>query len=279
MKKILIAVDPIHLNQSTLAFGLYLARLTRSRITGVFLENLEAERKPVISSSGYDSVFIEYQPDENAESVKARIKSMEQHIQYFKSYYENHGIVCSIHEDKGVPIEEIIYESRYADLLVIDAESDFTETPGVPGSFARKMMTEAECPVIIAPQTFQGVHDIIFAYNSSKSCMHAIKQFADLLPELENLKITVLEIHQPGQDPFLHNDKFKEWLETRFSDIHYLFLSGQTETELINFLLDKDKSFIIMGAYGRNALSNFFKRSTADIVLKTCSQPIFIAHH
>ena len=278
MKKILIAVDPIHLSQNTLAFGLYLARLTRSKITGVFLENLEAESKPVVNSS-YDSIFLEYQPNENDTSVKEKIKSLQQNIQYFRSYFENHGVVCSIHEDKGVPIEEIIYESRYADLLVIDVESDFTETKGVPGNFARKMMAEAECPVIIAPQTFNGVHEIIFAYNSSKSCMYAIKQFADLLPELESLKITILEIHQPGQDPYLHNDKFKEWLETRFSDIHYLFLSGQTETELISFLLNKDKSFVIMGAYGRTALSNFFKRSTADIVLKTSSQPIFIAHH
>lgn len=277
MKKILIAVDPIHLNQSTLAFGLYLARLTRSRITGVFLENREADKVPMISGN-YAGAFVDYELEKEPDTVKAKMNALNQKAEYFRNYYENHGVVAILHEDKGNPVEEIINESRYADILVIDAESDFTEKEELPGSFARKMMAEAECPVIIAPQSFDGINEIIFAYNGSSSCMYAIKQFADLFTELLNLRITILEIHQPGQEPFLHNDKFKEWLETRFSNVHYLFLSGQTETELISFLLDKEKSFIIMGAYGRNALSNFFKRSTADVVMKISSQPIFIAH-
>ena len=33
-----------------------------------------------------------------------------------------------------------------------------------------------------------------------------------------------------------------------------------------------------MGAYGRNDLSQFFKISHADILIKTVTQPIFIAH-
>lgn len=278
MKKILLAVDPNHLNQNTLAFGCYLARLTNSAITGVFLENLEAEKEPVFINN-YEASYIEYQLNEDSPQVKEKLKSIKEKMEYFKSYFDNHCIVHHIHEDKGVPVQEIINESRYADLLVIDAEASFSAADTeIPGSFTRKMMTEAECPVVIAPLTFEGVDEIIFAYNGSESCMFAIKQFSDLFPELKDHKITVVEVEEPKEEPALYGNRFKEWMTTRFENIHYVLLSGSTDSQLLSYLLEKRKCFIVMGAYGRNTLSNFFKHSTADIVLKTTAQPIFIAH-
>lgn len=279
MKKILIAVDPFHLNPSTLAFGCYLARLTKSSVTGVFLENLEADREAVIVDGNGDT-YVDYKINMDSVQVKEKISLIEEKIKFFKSYFDNHCVVSNIHIDKGVPIEEIISETRYSDLLIIDAEAGFSpDNKSVPGSFARKMLTETECPVVIAPQSFEGVDEIIFAYNGSLSCMNAIKHFADIFPELNDLRITVLEIYEQEDEPALFGKQLKEWMEARYSDIHYVLLSGPKESQLLSYLLQKHKSFIVMGAYGRNALSSFFRRSTGDIVVKTSSQPIFIAHH
>lgn len=279
MKKILIAVDPIHLNQNTMNFGCYLARLTRSGITGVFIENLEADKEAVITNN-YEGTFVEYKIDEGSDRFREKMKQVKEKIDYFKSFFDNHCVINYIHEDKGVPVDEIIQETRYADVLIIDAEAGFSsDRKELPGPFARKMLAESECPVIIAPLSFEGIDEIVFAYNGKRSCMFAIKQFADLFPELQNLRVTVLEVHEQGEEPALYNKKFKEWMETRFSNIHYTLLSGSTETELIGYLIEERKAFIVMGAYGRNALSNFFRHSTANTVLKITSQPIFIAHH
>lgn len=279
MKKILIAVDPFHLNTSTLAFGCYLARLTNSAVTGVFLENLEADREAVIVE-GNGQTYVDYKINMESAPVKEKIKLIEEKIHQFKSYFDNHCVVNNIHIDKGVPIEEIIKETRYSDLLIIDAEAGFSpDNKSVPGSFARKMLTETECPVVIAPLTFEGIDEIIFAYNGSLSCMNAIKHFADIFPELHNLPVTVVEVYEGEDEPALFGKQLKEWMEARFSDIHYVLLSGPKESQLLAYLIEKHKSFIVMGAYGRNAISNFFRKSTGDVVVKTSSQPIFIAHH
>lgn len=279
MKKILIAVDPFHLNQSTLAFGCYLARLTKSRITGVFLENLEADREAVVSSNTYEGTLIEYKVNKDSPAYREKMKHVDEKIQYFKTYFENHGIITSIHEDKGIPIDEIIKETRFADLLVIDAEAGFsTNNSEVPGPLAKRMMAESECPVLIAPLTFEGIDEIVFSYNGGKSCMFAIKQFVALFSELQDLKITVVEVCETGDEPALYVLNFKEWMEARFTNIHYLLLSGPKDTELLNNLIERRKSLLIMGAYGRSAVSNFFRHSTADLVLKISSQPIFISH-
>ena len=48
MEKILLAIDAINLDMPALDFACYLGRLTNSKITGVFLENLVADEKLVI---------------------------------------------------------------------------------------------------------------------------------------------------------------------------------------------------------------------------------------
>ena len=46
--KILLAIDAINPDKNAMEFACYLGRLTKSKVTGVFLENLAAEEKPVL---------------------------------------------------------------------------------------------------------------------------------------------------------------------------------------------------------------------------------------
>jgi len=66
-----------------------------------------------------------------------------------------------------------------------------------------------------------------------------------------------------------------------------VFLGGQFEMAKrgqfcrylqFDYLFKRKNMFLVMGAYGRNALSQFFKRSHADLLIETVTQPIFIAH-
>ncbi len=47
---------------------------------------------------------------------------------------------------------------------------------------------------------------------------------------------------------------------------------------LFDFLFKRKNIFIVMGAYGRDALSTFFKKSTAESLIKIITQPVFISH-
>ncbi len=48
MTKILLVIDAINPDENTLEFACYLGRLTKSKVTGVFLENLAEGEKPVL---------------------------------------------------------------------------------------------------------------------------------------------------------------------------------------------------------------------------------------
>jgi hypothetical protein len=98
------------------------------------------------------------------------------------------------------------------------------------------------------------------------------------LPQLFDKKITVVQVNETGewkdQDKYL----FSEWLREHYRNLHFEAIRGKAETALFDYLLKKQSIFLVMGAYGRNSLSQFFKHSRAELMIKTISQPIFIAH-
>ncbi|MBS1574981.1 MAG: universal stress protein [Bacteroidetes bacterium] len=278
MEKILLALDGTSFNQHAVDFACYLGRLTNSMITASFLENLVANEKPVLEQM-HGVSYMNWVVDKNSEEYKLKIATVEKNISLFRDSCEKRAVRYSIHRDEGQPAKEIIEESRYADVLIIDAETSFTKiVEGVPSEFVRDVLKEAECPVIIAPESFDSIDEIVFTFNGTKSSMFAIKQFTYLFPQLDEKKITVVMVDEEGLCTDDEIEKFKEWLSGHYSSIGFQVLKGNTETELFGYLLKKKNIFIVMGAYGRSAISQLFKHSRADLLIRTITQSIFIAH-
>ena len=278
MEKILLAIDAINPDKNAMEFACYLGRLTKSKITGVFLENLAAEERSVLKQM-QGMAYTDWEVDEKSDEHKVKIELIEKNISFFKEGCINREVSYSLHRDRGVPARELIEESRFADVLVVDAETSFNKRyEGTPTEFVRDILKKAECPVIIAPERFDAIDEIIFTYNGSASSVFAMKQFTYLFPQFHDKKVSIIQVNEAGkwQDPDKY--KFKEWLKEHYTDLHFEALKGKTDTKLFDYLFKRKNMFLVMGAYGRNVLSGFFKRSHADLLIKTVTQPIFIAH-
>jgi len=279
MEKIVVAIDGTNVNPQALDFACYLGNLTRATITGIFLENLVANERPVLTEA-YGAAYLEWEVDKDSEDYKRKMATIDHNISFFKNACEKRGVRYCIRRDEGSPAKEIIEETRYADVLVIDAETSFNKRfEGNPSDFVKDVLKEAECPVVIAPETFDGINEIIFTYDVSKSSVFAVKQFTYLFPQLEDVKVTVVHVDENGEVPGPEKKKFQDWLSGHYSEIHFEELKGDPESELFAYLLRKKNVFMITGAYGRSAISRFFKHSRADLLIKTITQAIFIAHY
>jgi hypothetical protein len=278
MEKILLAFDAVNPDMNAFEFACYLGRLTKSKITGVFLENLVDEERPILKHV-HGMTYVDWTINEKSDDHKAKIELIEKNIAFFKEGSINRGVNYSLHRDRGVPANELIEESRFADVLVVDAETSFNKRyEGSPTEFVKDVLKKAECPVIIAPESFDAVDEIIFAYNGSASSVFAIKQFTYLFPQLHNKKVSIIQVNEEGEWKDANKYKFKEWLKEHYTDLHFEALKGTTDVKLFDYLFKRKNMFLVMGAYGRNTLSQFFKRSQADLLIKTVTQPIFIAH-
>lgn len=272
MEKILVAIDATKVNCKLLDFATYLARLTHSKINGVFLENCVEVTAPVMKS-----VFaLPYVETVVAEITPEQRSLHEKSIQQFHEACEKRSTGSKVFHNHN--LTDLIRESRYADVLVVDAEMQFNgKHEGTPGSVIKKILAQAECPVIIPPFHFDGIDEILFAYDGSFSSVFAMKQFTYLFPEFADKKLTVVEI--TDQKEVTEKQRLGDLISMHYSQIGYETIEGDVTGTLLARLLGKKNTFVIMGAFGQTMLSGFFRHSSAEMVIKTIDLPVFIAHH
>ncbi len=279
MEKILLALDPQNMNMSTIDFACYLSRLTRSRLTGVFLEDIYYGETPITHTTQGEAYMDSTAVKDTRDSHEKK-GITEENIREFKLACECREVQTLIHRDRGVPAEEIIEESRFADIIVIDAETSFAKrNESLPGRFVKDVLEESECPVIISPYSFESIDEIIFSYNGTKSSVFAIKQFTYLFPELRQKKAIIVSVRPNGDESVEEQFKMKEWLKNHYNEVEFVILKGEPSDQLFGYLIEKKNGIVVMGAYGRSMLSRFFKPSHARLIVKTVNLPIFIAHY
>ena len=257
MKKIMLVMDAAGLSMPAVDFACYIAKLSRSRLTGVFLEGGSGDLVPAGLAE---------------ETISANIRK-------FREACICRETLSLVHRDRGLPLSEVISESRFADLIIIDPELSVSGADRhAPGRFVKDILASSECPVLICPYSFDGVDQLIFAYDGSTSSVFAIKQFSFLFPELSEKKVVLVQVRKDDEQAIDDQFKMKEWLKAHYSNIEYVFRRGETADQLFGFLLEEKKAIVVMGAYGRSMLSMLARPSQARIVVKTVDLPLFISH-
>ena len=156
------------MNFGSLDFACYISRLTKSKITGVFLENLVTENQLLIKD-GYDATYVEWRSDEDDPEYIRKMELLRENIGVFQNYCAKKGSSCDVLCKKGTPAMELIRESRFADLLITDTHSCFKKRfKGSPTTFEKDILKAAECPVIVAPEHFNRIDEIIFCCDGSR---------------------------------------------------------------------------------------------------------------
>jgi nucleotide-binding universal stress UspA family protein len=283
MEKILLAVDAGSLNMNAIDFACYITKLNHSRLTGLFLEGLLPAERIYASESahpGPDGVVgkkaIE---EEGAADAEYRADDPEENIRKFREACVCRETLSAVHRDRGVGLSEVIEESRFADLLIIDPETFLSRRDrSAPGRFVKDVLIESECPVLIAPYRYEPVEEIYFAYQDSSSSLFAIKQFTYLFPGLANKKCVLINVRPDGGDVIEEQYKMKEWLKNHYENVEFVILKGEASDELFAHLMGRKNGLVVMGSYGRSIFSRFFRPSHSRLVIKTLNLPVFIAH-
>ena len=273
MEKILLAMDGYKQNTYAIDFACYLARLTHSRLTGVFLEGAPEEGEPAITRLEELATVDQVSADAYAADPVL------QHVHRFREACLCREVPARVHRDRGVPVADILLESRFSDLIVVDPETSFRNIDKTfPGRFIRDVLLAAECPVLVSPYSFDSLDEVIFAYNGTSSSVFAIKQFTYLFPEFKHKKAIVVNVCDGERSAIEEQFKMKEWLAAHYEAVDFVLLKGDAADELFGYLLDRKNAIVVLGAYGRGILSRFLRPSHASLLMRTINLPIFIAH-
>lgn len=265
------------INTRSIDFAAYIAGLTQSKLTGLFIQRAIHEQAASLKTP-FGLPYVETITAGDEERLY-NSQAVSRNIALFEQACIKRDVCYTTELLKGKELDIITKESRFADLIILSSDTSFETgaNEGVPTRFTRNLLNQSECSVIVSPESFDEIDEIIFACDGSKSAIHAIKQFTYLFPQLNAIKITLLHVIPTGEER-TKDEGVMAWLRLHYAEVLEEKLTGEPSDELFGALLLKRNKFIVMGSFGRTLFSLALKPSTAALLLKTVNLPIFIAH-
>ncbi len=276
MKKILAAFDGTKYSEGVSKYAIEIAKATNSLLVGAFIQDMRYLN--FTYAYAWDQPFVDFTSIEKSQTEdKEKIKL---NMDLFKRACGEKGVHHKVHLDKGVPLQELLNESAFADFIIIDSRTSFFamgESNVSP--FLKDLLSDSHCPVLLVPPHYSFFDKAMLCYDGSPSSVYAIKMFSYLFSEFDDLKTTVLTVNEKSSNHVKEGWNFKDLVNMHYKDTEYVVLSGNAEEELLKFLkINGEHSIVIMGAYGRNALSRLFHQSVSNRVIEEIHVPVFITH-
>lgn len=170
---VLSAATDIAKESSSLVHCIQLKRMKPSKAFKYpFLSDMSLTQNPI-----YDEMKEE-----------ADIQLFKDEIQLIKDESKSSGINLHLSEEHETSIEQLIDQSVFADLIIMDVNTDYSDYLSMPMNASLKdLFADAYCPVYMVTKSSMPVEKVIFACEDSHSSMHAIKMYSYLFPEWRDL--------------------------------------------------------------------------------------------
>jgi nucleotide-binding universal stress UspA family protein len=277
MKKIIAAFDGLRFSENTLEEAIAVARAHQAHLVGVFLHEFTARGfvvyEAMVSGSENGRDAIAKIRTEDAATYKASVDT-------FEAACQAAGLEYTIHRDNRSALKELLHESIFADLIVIDPGETFSYIDeDMPGWFIKSVLHEAHCPIWLAHGTLQPVDRVIFLYDGSSSSMYAIKMLTYLFPEMTEKQMVVLSVKSGSLNLHVPDNKLvHEWMKRHYPKATYNVVQGDV-SQLISLCKEHGSNILLVaGAYERGKVSTWLRASLSDELMRHIKAPLFITH-
>ncbi|WP_276504755.1 universal stress protein [Terrimonas pollutisoli] len=278
MKKFIAAFDGLRFSESVMDYAILLAKQSSAHLVGVFLDDYLRHSYKI-----YDLVTKESTPEVKQKKLEEKDEATRAAaVSRFENACRQAGMNYSVHHDRDTAIHELLHESIYADLLIVNSSETLTAyTEKIPSEFIRDLLSHVQCPVLIVPQKFKPIEKLILLYDGEPTSVYAIKMFSYMLPSLKQIPTEVISVKGGNQTRVVPDKKLmKEFMNRRFPHATYSVFKGLPEIAIVNYLKkQKENSLVILGAYRRSTVSRWFRASMADVLMRDLKLPLFIAHN
>ena len=276
MNKIIVALDSLRPSESAVSYAMDLCKTMDSHLVAAFLDDFsntsykshEMLRSRLgISQEAYETCLQE----DNQTRAEA--------VSHFEEIAGKENLKYTIHHDRNISLTELIAESNYADLLIIENKETMTfyaENP--PTHFLKNLLQEIHCPVLVVPGEYRKINKVVFLYDGEPWSATAIKMFGYHFPVYTEIQAEVLTVKSTKREQHdLNNHLLKEYMKSHFPHTIYTVLNGLPDVEIIKYLKCKfENELIVLGSYHRGSLSRLVRPSIVETLIKEIKTPLFI---
>lgn len=277
MKKIIAAFDGLKYSESTQRYAIDMALASNAHLVGVFLEDVTYHSYKMWQVAGNGGVDEEKWSMLEEHDREARLQA----TALFDQACRQAGLEFSIHHDRNVAIQELLHESIYADLVIINKTECLSNYGGkMPSFFMRDLLSDIQCPVLLVPEKYHKIEKMLLLYDGSPSSVFAIRSVSYLFPEFTHLPVEVVSVKKMHNNLHLPDNRLmKEFMKWHFRHAGYTVLRGDAEEQVLTHLTHQPlHTALVLGAYQRNRVSRWFHASMADVLMEKTELPLFVAH-
>jgi len=267
LKNILVVYYGIHNPTHVLDFVLNIAKQNEFKVQGIFVDEAPS---PDLSYPFPNDLNLTEEKVTSDSIEQENEKILAENIQFFQDECSIADVKFSF--ERNVPIKSLVENTFGADLIVMNSTSHSQETS------LREILKSNACPVCQTVSTAYKPERIVFAFDGSENCMFAIQKFVDLFPSFYSLESSLVTMKKETEI-LIHKEFINDWLVRYFPKIAIEHIGGKGDDGFIDYL-DKypDNTLLVMGAYGRSAISTLFQPSLADKVIAETRLSLFSAH-
>jgi hypothetical protein len=277
MKKFIAAFDGLRYMPATAQYAIELASRCQAHLVGIFLDDPTRRSYSVFEMAKQhpDADSLIKQKDEEDRITRRQASDQ------FEMACRAAGITHSIHHDHQIARLDLLHESIFADLLIINHHETLTrfKEPS-PTRFIRDIISESVCPVLLVPDDYRAFSRSVLLYDGEPSSVQAIKMLSYVLPSLHALPTDVVTVNVTRLSSHIPDSKLmKEFMHRHFPHAKYHVLNGFADESILTFLeKEKEQVLLVLGANKRGAIASLFHESMSDILLRETAYPLFIQH-
>jgi len=210
--------------------------------------------------------------------AKARTQ-VEQVLERFSLRCSEAQVPFKVLEDVGAPAVQIALEAQRYDLILLGQQTRFRfPTTDAPCDTLHEVLKNTPRPLVAVPEKLPAGNAVMIAYDGSLQAARTLQMFVEAgLAGAD--PVHVVTVAPEGKDASRPADRALDFLH--FHDVqgqrHVLHDKHVAET-LLDHAGQLQARLLVMGAYGKSALHEFFLGSVTKTVLKKGTIPLFLYH-
>jgi nucleotide-binding universal stress UspA family protein len=276
LRSVLVGVDGSEYSAAAVELGIQWAQHSGAVLVGLGIIDAPTISKPEPVPLGGSA----YKVHHDASLLTDATHKVGQFLEHCARRCAEANVACQLLQDIGLPAEQILLEAQRYDLILLGQHTFFHfETQQQPDDTLQVVLKQSPCPVVAVPATRPEGRTVVVAYDGSLHAARALHMLQVL--GLEGSQ----EVHVVCVDPEQeHADRCVE-RAVAFLHSHHIVAQAYARATtaapahmILEHVHQVQASLLVMGAYGRSTLREFFGGSMTRTMLRESPVPLFLYH-
>lgn len=277
-KRIVVGLDGSPFAETAVNVAIARAKAAGGTVVGVAVidqHGIEgSESGAGVGSAYYSAEMIEEKITEFSERTR-------QYLDQFAERCREAEVRFELARETGAPFQVLVEEGRCSDLLIVGLKTYFDYSDNArPGDTIRRLLHRPVTPVLAVPETWRDPKRIVIAYDDEDNTARAVTAFVHqhyLAPIAKHATLLYVG-HEKDEKAEVMLRRPKAYLKSYGLIVKTVIQEGQPSDVILKTALNLQPAMVVMGAFQRSKLTEFFVKSTADKIVEDGTIPLFCFH-